>query len=107
PSRYSSWAQIWLAISSLTSVPRSTTRFFSSRLNTSARGSTAVSSAWGTIMSAGYRHRPVALGVRSAGRGRGARRRPLGGLEHVGVRPEAAFLVDQLAAGHERAELLG
>src|SRR3954452_15400048 len=61
PSRYSSWAQIWLAISSLTSVPSSTTRFFSSRLKTSLRGSIALSSAWGAIMSAGYRHRSVAL----------------------------------------------
>src|SRR6478609_4222625 len=60
PSRYSNWAQIWLAISSLTSVPSSTTRFFSSRLKTSLRGSIAVSSAWGAIMSAGYRHRSVA-----------------------------------------------
>ena len=39
PSRYSSWAQIWLAISSLTSVPSMITRFFSSRLKTSMRPS--------------------------------------------------------------------
>src|SRR4051812_616968 len=51
PSRYSSCAQIWLAMSSLTSVPSMTTRFFSNRLNTSLRGSKPGSSAMGTVMS--------------------------------------------------------
>src|SRR3954463_8115785 len=51
PSRYSSCAQIWLAMSSLTSVPSMTTRFFSNRLNTSLRGSNPGSSAMGTVMS--------------------------------------------------------
>src|SRR3954471_5881502 len=51
PSRYSSCAQIWLAISSLTSVPSMTTLFFNNRLNTSLRGSKPGSSAMGTVMS--------------------------------------------------------
>src|SRR5664279_4150867 len=51
PSRYSSWAQIWLAMSSLTSVPSMITRFFSSLLNTSLRGSKPGSSASGRVVS--------------------------------------------------------
>src|SRR3954471_4080916 len=51
PSRYSSCAQIWLAMSSLTSVPSMTTLFFNNRLNTSLRGSKPGSSAMGTVMS--------------------------------------------------------
>src|SRR3954453_23243227 len=51
PSRYSSCAQIWLAMSSLTSVPSMTTRFFNNRLNTSLRGSKPGSSAMGTVKS--------------------------------------------------------
>src|SRR3954451_21062244 len=58
PSRYSNCAHNWLAISSLTSLPSSTTRFLRRRLKTSLRGSTPGSRANGvpiSDMAAGYR----------------------------------------------------
>src|SRR6187549_174373 len=75
PSRYSNWAHTWLAMSSLTSEPSITTRFLSSRLNTSLRGSNEPSSAVGmeAVMPAGY---PRAASVPgSPRRGHRARRR--------------------------------
>src|SRR6187549_1781393 len=47
PSRYSSWAHSWLAMSSSTAAPSSTTRSLRRRLKTSERGSKGVSSMLG------------------------------------------------------------